>query len=61
MLIAETLTAVIPYGALLIVHTASSGSRGLPLDDGRVVLPPQKRFNVHILVPCYKVCGADGF
>lgn len=51
------LSAVIPYGMLLPLHTASAGSRGLPLDDGRVVLPPEKRFRVHILVPCYKVGG----
>jgi hypothetical protein len=49
------LSAVVPYGLLLPLYTASSGSRGLPLDDGRVVLPPGKRFRVHILVPCYKV------
>ena len=48
-------TAVLPYGLLLPFYTASSGSRGLPLDDGRVVLPADKRFRVHILVPCYKV------
>lgn len=40
---------------MLWLHTQPSGSRGLPVDDGRVVLPPQKRFNVHMLVPCYKV------
>lgn len=57
MLIAEIfgLTAVVPYGALLWLYTAPSDSRGLPVDDGKVVLPPEKRFNVHILVPCYKV------
>jgi hypothetical protein len=59
VLIAETigLTAVIPYGMMLWLRTAPSGSRGLPVDDGRVVLPPEKRFNVHMLVPCYKVGG----
>jgi hypothetical protein len=59
VLIAETigLTAVIPYGWLLWLRTAPAGSRGLPVDDGRVVLPPEKRFNVHMLVPCYKVGG----
>jgi hypothetical protein len=49
------LTAVVPYGMLLPFHTLSSGSKGLPVDDGRVILPPEKRFRVHILVPCYKV------
>jgi hypothetical protein len=53
------LSAVIPYGFMLFRYTAPSGSRGLPLDDGRVVLPPEKRFNVHILVPCYKVGGRE--
>jgi hypothetical protein len=59
VLIAEIigLTAVAPYGFLLWLHTQPSGSKGLPVDDGRVVLPPAKRFNVHILVPCYKVRG----
>jgi hypothetical protein len=51
------LSAVMPYGFLLWLYTRPSGSRGLPADDGRVVLPPEKRFNVHILVPCYKVGG----
>jgi hypothetical protein len=49
------LTAVVPYGMLLPFHTLSSGSKGLPVDDGRVILPPEKRFRVHILVPCFKV------
>lgn len=49
------LSAVLPYGFLLPFYTASSGSRGLPIDDGRVVLPREKCFVVHILVPCYKV------
>lgn len=49
------LTAVVPYGMLLPFHTLSSGSKGLPVDDGRAILPPEKRFRVHILVPCYKV------
>ena len=49
------LTSVLPYGLMLPFFTASSGSKGLPIDDGRVVLPADKRFNVHILVPCYKV------
>ncbi|WIA20938.1 hypothetical protein OEZ85_005279 [Tetradesmus obliquus] len=48
------LTAVVPYGMLLPFHTLSSGSKGLPVDDGRAILPPEKRFRVHILVPCYK-------
>jgi len=63
VLIAETpgLTAVIPYGWLLWLHTQPSNSRGLPVDDGRVVLPPEKRFNVHILVPCYKVGLGGGW
>ena len=57
MLVVEIigLSAVVPYGFLLPFYTASTGSRGLPLDDGRVVLPPEKRFRVHVLVPCYKV------
>ena len=63
MLIAEIwgLTAVAPYGWLLWLHTAPTGSRGLPADDGVVILPPEKRFNVHILVPCYKAraCPRD--
>lgn len=49
------LTSVLPYGLLLPFYTTSSGSKGLPIDDGRVVLPADKRFRVHILVPCYKV------
>lgn len=49
------LTSVVPYGMLLPFYTSSSGSKGLPIDDGRVVLPADKRFRVHILVPCYKV------
>lgn len=49
------LTSVIPYGMLLPFQTLSSGSKGLPIDDGKVILPPEKRFRVHILVPCYKV------
>lgn len=49
------LTSVLPYGLMLPFFTSSSGSRGLPIDDGRVVLPADKRFRVHILVPCYKV------
>ncbi|KAF8062642.1 VHA-F [Scenedesmus sp. PABB004] len=48
------LTSVLPYGLLLPVATLPAGTRGLPVDDGRVVLPPGKRFRVHILVPCYK-------
>jgi hypothetical protein len=54
------LTSVLPYGLMLPVYTASSGSKGLPIDDGRVVLPADKRFNVHILVPCYKVRAEGG-
>jgi hypothetical protein len=49
------LTSVLPYGLMLPFYTSSSGSKGLPIDDGRVVLPADKRFRVHILVPCYKV------
>lgn len=49
------LTSVLPYALLLPVATLPSGSRGLPVDDGRALLPPEKRFRVHILVPCYKV------
>lgn len=49
------LSSVIPYGMLLPFQTLSSGSKGLPIDDGKVILPPEKRFRVHILVPCYKV------
>jgi hypothetical protein len=52
------LTSVLPYGLMLPFFTSSSGSRGLPIDDGRVVLPADKRFRVHILVPCYKVRGS---
>ncbi len=48
-------TAVIPYGFLLFLSTHSSGSRGLPVDDGMVVLPQDKHFHVRVLVPCYKV------
>lgn len=55
------LTAVVPYGMLLPFHTLSSGSKGLPVDDGRAILPPEKRFRVHILVPCYKVSFLQGF
>ena len=50
------LTSVLPYGLMLPFYTSSSGSKGLPIDDGCVVLPADKRFRVHILVPCYKVC-----
>jgi hypothetical protein len=50
------LTSVLPYGLMLPFYTSSSGSKGLPIDDGHVVLPADKRFRVHILVPCYKVC-----
>lgn len=49
-------TAVLPYGAMLVVHTESTGSPGLPADDGSLMLPPDKRFRVHVMVPCYKVC-----
>lgn len=55
------LTAVLPYGLLLPFHTLGSGSKGLPIDDGRVILPPEKRFRVHILVPCYKVSSLTGW
>jgi hypothetical protein len=51
------LSAVLPYGFLLVRYTGSAGSRGLPLDDGRVVLPADKCFHVRVLVPCYKVGG----
>jgi hypothetical protein len=61
VLVAELfgLSAVLPYGFLLWRYTKPSGSRGLPPDDGRVVMPPDKRFNVHMLVPCYKVGGGS--
>lgn len=53
------LTSVLPYGMLLPFATLSSGSKGLPIDDGKVILPPEKRFRVHILVPCYKVRSVE--
>jgi hypothetical protein len=48
-------TAVLPYGLLLVLHTASAHTPGLPPDNGRWLLPPEKHFSVHVLVPCYKV------
>jgi cellulose synthase/poly-beta-1,6-N-acetylglucosamine synthase-like glycosyltransferase len=48
------LAAVLPYAAMLVVYTAPTGSMGLPADDGRVILPPEKRFHVRVLIPCYK-------
>lgn len=48
-------TSVLPYGAMLLFYTDSTGSEGLPADNGRNLLPTTKRFSVHILVPCYKV------
>jgi hypothetical protein len=50
-------TAVVPYALMLTRRTVSTGSPGLPRDDGTVVLPQEKRFHVRILVPCYKVGG----
>ncbi|KAI8463461.1 MAG: glycosyl hydrolase family 9-domain-containing protein [Monoraphidium minutum] len=47
-------TAVLPYGAMLVAYTVSTGSAGLPPDIGRVSLPPSKHFAVHVLVPCFK-------
>lgn len=49
------LSSVLPYGFLLWLYTSSSHSKGLPVDDGRVIMPPEKRFHVRVLVPCYKV------
>jgi hypothetical protein len=50
------LSAVLPYGFMLFRYTASKGSKGLPIDDGKVILPVEKRFHVRVLIPCYKVC-----
>ena len=49
------LSAVLPYGFMLFRYTASKGSKGLPIDDGKVILPVDKRFHVRVLIPCYKV------
>jgi len=46
-------------GLMLPFYTASSGSPGLPLDDGTMVLPKAKRFHVRVLVACYKVSGLE--
>jgi hypothetical protein len=49
------LASVLPYALMLVVYTAPTPqSRGLPADDGRVILPAEKRFHVRVLVPCYK-------
>ena len=48
-------SAMLPYAMLLPWHTVSTGSSGLPPDNGRLSLPQDKHFKVHVLVPCYKV------
>lgn len=49
-------TAVLPYCAMLVRRCKYSGTGlGLPTDDGRWKLPDDKRFVLHVLVPCYKV------
>jgi hypothetical protein len=35
-------------------HYCGTGS-GLPADDGHFKLPPDKRFKIRVLIPCYKV------
>lgn len=49
-------TAVIPYCLMLLrrCHYCGTGS-GLPADDGHFKLPPEKRFKIRVLIPCYKV------
>jgi hypothetical protein len=47
-------TSMLPYAALLPWHTVSAGI-GLPPDNGRLCLPDGKRFDLTVLVPCYKV------